>query len=97
MEIENMTAQEGFEWACNIIVELCEETESDPVLRQMIAGDDREGKSGAFARGRIDEARAIRDAVACVTRLLRGEAPIAIPPPDLPRTAAGAKIDRADG
>lgn len=69
MNIEHVTPQEALEWARNIVFELCEETENDPALCR-IAEDDPEGEAGAFARGRMHEARAIRDAVASATRLL---------------------------
>lgn len=69
MNIEDMTAREALEWACNIIFELCEETENDPSLLRIAEGDP-EGKVGAFAQGRMHEAMAIRCAVAGARRLL---------------------------
>lgn len=62
MIIENMTAKEALEWAISIIFELCEETENDPRL-SLMAEEELEGKPGAFARGRIFEAKSLRNAV----------------------------------
>jgi hypothetical protein len=73
MDVENITAHEAIGWARNVIFELCEETVSDPALCQLAQID-------AFARGRIHEAQAIRDAVDSAIRLLLREAPMPIAP-----------------
>lgn len=55
-------------WVRNQIVDLCEATEDDPHLL-VVAAKDHEGKLGAYARGRIREAGAIREALAEVIRV----------------------------
>ena len=55
------------QWVRHQIVDLCEATEDDPALRRL-AESDTEGKQGAFARGRIHEAKALRNALAEVIR-----------------------------
>lgn len=54
-------------WVRNQIVDLCEATGDDDALCH-VAGSDLEGKQGAFARGRIHEAKAICNAMAEVIR-----------------------------
>ena len=69
---------------------LCEATEDDPILCA-IAARDTEGKMGAFARGRIHEAKGIRRTMAEVIRAMEELATIPAP---LPRVAeVGATTD----
>jgi hypothetical protein len=62
------TAKAALEWVYQEIVALCEHTEDDTALNQ-IARADTETKQGAFARGRIHEAKGIRRAMAEVIRV----------------------------
>lgn len=69
MTDDNSQTTELLRWVRNKIVDLCEATEDDPDLR-FFAADDTEGKVGAYARGRIREASAIREAMTEVLRVM---------------------------
>lgn len=64
---ESKTTTELLRWVRNQVVDLCEATVDDDALCR-VAGSDMEGKQGAFARGRIHEAKAICNAMAEVIR-----------------------------
>lgn len=61
------SAAEALRWGRSELADLCSATENDPALARVMRTD--EGKIGAFARGRIREAKAIYAAMAEVIQL----------------------------
>ena len=68
------TMTELLRWVRNQIVDLCEATEDS---QHSVATRDLEGKQGAFARGRIHEAKGIRNTMAEIIRAKIQEGEIA--------------------
>jgi len=77
-------------WLRDEIISLCEATENDPRLSETSAND-LEGKQGAYARGRIVEAKGIRRTIAEVVRVKL--AAIAAMQPQAPATVRCVACD----
>jgi hypothetical protein len=61
MSSPDSTPVEILKWVRDELFALCEATESDPTLVR--SSGDHEGKVGAYARGRLREAKGIRRAM----------------------------------
>ena len=68
------TAQQALDWLRGELTALCEATEESASLNDL-ATRDTEGKMGAFARGRIHEAKGIRRAMCEMVREKMKELP----------------------